>query len=264
MPKLTLVVERTALKVYDIDQPVIRIGREMGLEVVVDNVAVSGHQAEIRLQDMQWYVRNLGSGNRTLLNGQPLAGMVPLTRGDEIAFGTFSLFFDHVPVNPAPEPYASRVEHGDPGRRTPAHVQGRHHTVEETLPVSLRAAEHGPRFYGRYELLSELGRGTSGVVYKAHDPKLDRLVAMKILRPELAALDESGVSLKQRFYQEAVTAGRLTHPAIVAVHDLGDAEGRPFMVMEYVEGGTLADRQLGGQPLPLADAVGIVVQVCAA
>jgi serine/threonine-protein kinase len=264
MPKLTLVVERTALKVYDVDQPVIRIGREMGLEVVVDNVAVSGHQAEIRLQDMQWYVLDLGSGNRTLLNGQPLAGMVPLTRGDEIAFGKFSLFFDHVPVNPAPEPYASRVEHGDPGRRTPAHVQGRHHTVEETLPVSLRAAEHGPRFYGRYELLSELGRGTSGVVYKAHDPKLDRLVAMKILRPELAALDESGVSLKQRFYQEAVTAGRLTHPAIVAVHDLGDAEGRPFMVMEYVEGGTLADRQLGGQPLPLADAVGIVVQVCAA
>jgi serine/threonine-protein kinase len=136
--------------------------------------------------------------------------------------------------------------------------------IEETSPAARRAAEHAPIFYGRYELLSELGRGTSGVVYKAHDPKLDRLVALKILRPELVSLDESGVSLKQRFHQEAVAAGRLTHPAIIAVHDVGEAEGRPFIIMEYIDGGTLADLLLGGQPLPLADAVEIVVQVCAA
>lgn len=136
--------------------------------------------------------------------------------------------------------------------------------IEETWPAARKPAERTPLSYGRYELLSELGRGTSGVVYKAHDPKLDRLVALKILRPELMSLEESGVSLKQRFHQEAVAAGRLTHPAIVAVHDVGEAEGRPFMVMEYIEGGTLADLLLGGRPLPLADAVGIVVQVCAA
>jgi pSer/pThr/pTyr-binding forkhead associated (FHA) protein len=116
MPKLTLVVERTALKVYDLDQPVIRVGREMGLEVVIDNVAVSRHQAEIRLQDMQWFVRDLGSGNGTLLNGRRLAGMVPLKRGDEISIGKFSLFFDHVPIGPAPQPYASRVGYAEPGR----------------------------------------------------------------------------------------------------------------------------------------------------
>jgi serine/threonine protein kinase len=136
--------------------------------------------------------------------------------------------------------------------------------IEETWPVARRPAERTPLACGRYELLSELGRGTSGVVYKAHDPKLDRLVALKILRPELVSLDESGISLKQRFHQEAVAAGRLTHPAIVAVHDVGEAEGRPYMVMEYSEGGTLADLLLGGRPLPLADAVAIVVQVCAA
>ena len=135
--------------------------------------------------------------------------------------------------------------------------------IEETWPAARKPAERPP-LCGRYALISELGRGTSGVVYKAHDPKLDRLVALKILRPELVSLDESGVSLKQRFHQEAVAAGRLTHPAIVAVHDVGEAEGRPFMVMEYSEGGTLADLLLGGRPLPLADAVGIVVQVCAA
>jgi serine/threonine-protein kinase len=136
--------------------------------------------------------------------------------------------------------------------------------MTEETPAALRAAEYAPLFYGRYEVLSELGRGTSGIVYKAHDPKLDRLVALKILRPELVALEESGVGLKQRFHQEAVAAGRLTHPAIIAVHDVGEAEGRPFIVMEYIDGGTLADLLLGGRPLPMADAVGIVVQVCAA
>src|SRR5262245_57615910 len=136
--------------------------------------------------------------------------------------------------------------------------------IDDTPPAAQRSTERAPIYYGRYELLSELGRGTSGVVYKAFDPKLDRLVALKILRPELTSLEESGVGYKQRFHQEAVAAGRLTHPAIVAVHDVGEAEGRPFMVMEYIEGGTLADLLLGGQPLPLAEAVEIVLQVCAA
>src|SRR5258705_12292067 len=111
--------------------------------------------------------------------------------------------------------------------------------IEETWPAAGRPAERTPLFYGRYELLSELGRGTSGVVYKAHDPKLDRLVAMKILRPELVSLEESGVGLKQRFHQDAVAAGRLAHPAIIAVHDVGRGVCRPFIVMEYIEGGTL-------------------------
>ncbi len=119
MPKLTLVVERTAQKVYDfdrVDHPVIRVGREMGLEVVIDNVAVSRQQAEIRLQDDQWFVRDLGSGNGTLLNGRRLAGMAPLKRGDEISFGKFSLFFDHVPTEPAPALFVPRTGYAEPGR----------------------------------------------------------------------------------------------------------------------------------------------------
>src|SRR5262245_59449512 len=119
MPKLTLMVERTALKVYDIDHvehPVIRVGREMGLEVVIDNVAVSRQQAEIRLQDKQWYVRDLGSRNGTLLNGKRLSGMAPLRRGDEISFGKFSLFFDHVPTEPASPSYVPRSGYAEPGR----------------------------------------------------------------------------------------------------------------------------------------------------
>ena len=119
MPKLTLVVERTAQKVYDfhqIDHPVIRVGREMGLEVVIDNVAVSRYQAEIRLQDNQWFVRDLNSGNGTLLNGRRLAGMAPIKRGDEISFGKFSLFFDHVPSEPAAPLFVPRTGYAEPGR----------------------------------------------------------------------------------------------------------------------------------------------------
>ena len=117
MPKLTLVVERTSQKVYNFDGPIIRVGREMGLEVVIDNAAVSRYQAEIRRQDTQWFVRDLNSGNGTLLNGRRLDGLSPIKRGDEISFGKFSLFFDHVPTAPSPQPYApSRMGYAEPGR----------------------------------------------------------------------------------------------------------------------------------------------------
>ncbi len=116
MPKLTLVVERRALKVYDIDRPVIKVGREAGLDVVIDNVAVSRHQMEIRLQDMKWVVRDLDSGNGTFLNGKRLWGSGPLKSGDEISFGKFSLFFDHVPAEPAPRISVSAAPHVEPGR----------------------------------------------------------------------------------------------------------------------------------------------------
>lgn len=116
MPKLTLVVERRAVKVYDLNRPIIQIGREMWLDVVIDNVAVSRHQVEIRLQDMQWVVKDLDSGNGTFLNGRRLTGTEPLTRGDEISFGKFSLFFDHVPAGLAPQPAASAAPYAEPGR----------------------------------------------------------------------------------------------------------------------------------------------------
>jgi pSer/pThr/pTyr-binding forkhead associated (FHA) protein len=120
MPKLTLVVERRVLKVYDIDRPTIKIGREIGQDVVIDNVAVSRHQAEIRLVDMQWVVKDLESGNGTFLNGKKLAGVEPIKRGDEISFGKFSVFFDHVPAEAVPPPKVDAPKaapaHAEPGR----------------------------------------------------------------------------------------------------------------------------------------------------
>ena len=102
MPKLTLVLERKPLQVYDLDRDVIRIGRSAGLEIVIDNVSVSRRQAEIWQDAGTWKVADLGSENGTLLNGQRLTEPQPLRPGDEISFGKYSLFFERTFTEPGP------------------------------------------------------------------------------------------------------------------------------------------------------------------
>lgn len=109
---------------------------------------------------------------------------------------------------------------------------------------------------GRYEILAEIGRGAMGIVYKAHDPKIDRIVAVKtILLFDLGPPDEK--EYRQRFYEEARTAGRLSHPGIVTVFDVEPSpdNGNPYIVMEYVDGKSLNKllaENKGGLPLGTA------------
>jgi Tol biopolymer transport system component len=112
------------------------------------------------------------------------------------------------------------------------------------------------RTLDRYRILGELGRGGMGVVHEALDTTLGRRVALKILPPERVADPER----RERFLREARAASALNHPGIVTVHDLGNAEGLDFIVMELVEGETLADRIARG-PLALGPALGIAAQV---
>jgi eukaryotic-like serine/threonine-protein kinase len=93
---------------------------------------------------------------------------------------------------------------------------------------------------GRYEIIAEIGRGAMGIVYKAHDPKIDRIVAVKtILLFDLEPPDEQ--EYRERFYEEARTAGRLSHPGIVTVFDVEPNPGNAnlYIVMEYVDGKSL-------------------------
>jgi hypothetical protein len=122
--------------------------------------------------------------------------------------------------------------------------------------------EAHPRRIGRYEVLAELGRGAMGVVYRARDPQIDRVVAIKTLRPDLGLPGDAFAELTRRFYQEATAAGRLSHPNIVAIHDVLDLEGAPYIVMECLEGRTLADLVAAEGPLDPPRAVRLFAQVC--
>ncbi|MFZ1086321.1 MAG: serine/threonine-protein kinase [Terracidiphilus sp.] len=95
-----------------------------------------------------------------------------------------------------------------------------------------------PKTIGRYEILDELGRGTMGSVFRAKDPAMDRLVAVKTIL-SVALAGELGEEYRQRFIREARAAGALAHPGIVPVFDVGEEEGTPYLVMEFVRGQTL-------------------------
>src|SRR5438477_7128498 len=109
-----------------------------------------------------------------------------------------------------------------------------------------------------YEILEELGRGGMGVVYQARQRMPDRRVALKILLPELRGLPEK----MARFRTEANAVARLQHPNIVQIFEVGEVHGRPFLSLELVEGGSLADKL--GKPWPLSEAVAFVEQLARA
>ncbi len=94
---------------------------------------------------------------------------------------------------------------------------------------------------GRYQIQKELGRGAMGTVYRAYDPKIDRVVALKTISIAAGITPEEEDDFRKRFMREAQAAGKLSHPGIVAVHDVAEDEATrtPFIVMEYVEGQTL-------------------------
>ena len=95
---------------------------------------------------------------------------------------------------------------------------------------------------GRYEIKSEIGRGGMGTVYLAHDPRFRRNVAVKVL-PRQYTHDPK---FRARFEREAQTIAALEHPAIVPVHDFGEDDGQPFLVMRYMPGGSLAEKLTKG------------------
>jgi eukaryotic-like serine/threonine-protein kinase len=92
---------------------------------------------------------------------------------------------------------------------------------------------------GRYEILGELGRGAMGVVYRARDPIIDRVVALKTIN--LALTGAALASFEARFFQEARSAGRLNHPNIVTIYDAGKADGVAYIAMEFLEGTSLRE-----------------------
>jgi len=118
--------------------------------------------------------------------------------------------------------------------------------------LAIRTGQH----LGPYEILSAIGAGGMGEVYRARDTRLERIVAVKILPDHLSDRAE----LRERFEREARTIASLNHPHICTLHDIGHQDGTDYLVMEYLEGETLADRLKKG-PLPLDQVLRYAIEI---
>src|SRR6202167_3938658 len=139
--------------------------------------------------------------------------------------------------------------------------QGPPSTPHSTGNISPFQGLHpGVLFGGRYEILSVLGQGGMGAVYKARDRELDRLIALKVIRPELA----TDPAILLRFKQELILSRNITHKNVVRIFDLGEADGIRFISMEYVDGEDLRTLLRRAGKFTPKDALSVVEQVCRA
>ncbi len=115
-----------------------------------------------------------------------------------------------------------------------------------------------PERIGKYQILERIGRGGMGMIFKAHDPMLDRTVALKVISSEIEVTDE----LRARFFREAQACARLSHPNIVTIHDMGEDAGRLYIVMEFLDGEELRHFITSRKMLPLEDKLSVMLQVC--
>jgi eukaryotic-like serine/threonine-protein kinase len=141
----------------------------------------------------------------------------------------------------------------------PATPGGTRRRPSQLFPKQV-ALQPGDVLGGRFEILEILGEGGMGTVYKATDREVDHIVALKLIRPEMAEHPE----ILARFKQELLTARQVTHKNVIRIHDLSEVDGVKFITMEFVEGCDLRRLLLDNGKLPPEQAVEIVRQVCLA
>ena len=168
------------------------------------------------------------------------------------------------PLSNAPLSDAPTLPHGTPIPGATAALPYARPASSSRPPGSNISAflslQPGVLFGGRYEILGVLGQGGMGAVYKARDRELDRLIALKVIRPELA----TDPAILQRFKQELILSRNITHKNVVRIFDLGEADGIRFISMEYVDGEDLRTILRRDGKFSPKDAIAVVEQVCRA
>jgi serine/threonine protein kinase/tetratricopeptide (TPR) repeat protein len=151
---------------------------------------------------------------------------------------------------PDPEATIAAVAAGGTGWSVPV--------LKMSAPDPSSPLEPGTVLGERYEILKRLGEGGMGAVYKARDRELDLTVALKVIRPELA----SHPDILRRFKQELILARQVTHKNVIRIFELGMADGRKFITMDYIEGRDLKSILVERGKLPAAEAVPVMTQIC--
>jgi serine/threonine protein kinase len=145
-----------------------------------------------------------------------------------------------VPFGTSGAGLSGKIEDSEPPMATCSPPdKGEEHQTLDTLGGSVPGVQASiPEKVGRYKILEPIGRGGMGIVYKARDESLERVVALKMLGVGLSADDS-----RKRFQREAQAAARVQHPNVVQIYDTGEFLGEPYLVMEFVSGGSLAQRR---------------------
>jgi len=193
-----------------------------------------------------------GGGLRAPAKGESSSSEVPLDNNG-------ATFIELPPRRPPLDPGAT-VIHPDASREGGTSVRmpsGPRSYVTSYQNVVL---QEGDVLGGRYEILALLGEGGMGAVYKAKDREVERVVALKLIRPELA----SNPAILARFKQELMTAHQVTHKNVIRIYDLSEADGVKFITMEFVEGSDLRQLYRDQGKLQPDEAVDIIRQVCMA
>ncbi len=189
--------------------------------------------------------RALGDAAKRVLG----EAQVSVVQGAVSAKPFYSIARESLSVLPQPEPEAREDDEAGATQQSP------------TVRHGARSADlvPGTRFGGRYEILSTLGQGGMGVVYKARDLELDDVVALKMLKPA-ALVDHEHL---ERLKSEIKLARKITHPNVLRTFDFGESEGRPYVSMEYVRGMTLRYLLKQAGRIPYSAALRIARQLCA-
>ncbi|HEY1273122.1 MAG TPA: tetratricopeptide repeat protein [Terriglobales bacterium] len=193
-------------------------------------------------------------GVRTPIQGESSSGEIPAPRANSSLPEGATL----VDLPPPLAADATMVDLGPLPPRPAPPISSR--PSYSGLFVSAAILRPGDVLGNRYEILQLLGEGGMGAVYKAKDRELDRFLALKLIRPELAG----NSAILARFKQELLLAHQVTHRNVIRIYDLAEADGLKFITMEYIEGVDLRRLLLDHGKFPPAEAVAIIRQVCLA